>query len=289
MQDAKTKLLDSYLLTLSEMTREDLPKLHELSIGVNWPHRAHDWAMLFDLGEGYVTRDPIERILGSAMWFPFGEHMASIGMVITSPRLQDHGAGRWLMQHILARTAQRNKILNATKAAYRLYLSLDFVPRRTVFQHNGIVHSVPDSSGGARPLAAGDTAAIIALDAAAYGAGRGAVMEQVLARSEGTVLDINGEVTGFALRRPFGRGHVIGPVVAESEEDAIRLIQPHVAALEGKFARLDTRAEAEDGPLRSFLSSAGIGLYDTVTTMTMGEPPAQGPVTTFSLINQALG
>ena len=221
------------------------------------------------------------------MWFPMGSRLASIGMVITSPRLQDQGTGRWLMQHILARTDQRTKVLNATKAAYRLYLSLDFVPRKTVFQHNGIIHCVPSAADRARPSRPDDLEAMVELDAQAYGANRAALLAKVLALSEGTVLERGGEVTGFALRRKFGRGNVIGPIVAETEEDAIILIQPHVAALQGQFARVDTRAK--EGPLRRYLSEAGIALFDTVTTMTLGDVPLQGPVTTFGLVNQAVG
>jgi GNAT superfamily N-acetyltransferase len=281
------RTIDSYLLTLSEMKIEDVPRLHELSIGVNWPHRANDWEMLFGLGQGLVTRDEIGRILGSAMWFPMGPDLVSIGMVITSPRLQDHGSGRWLMHHILEETKDRGKILNATKAAYRLYLSLDFVPRKTVFQHNGVVHTVPDAPDMTRPIEPRDTSAVIALDAEAYGADRTPVIDKILPISTGTVLERGGSVTGFALCRQFGRGHVIGPVVAETQEEAVSLIRPHVEALKGKFARMDTREES--GVLRQFLAEAGIAPYDTVTTMTLGKVPDPGRLTTFGLVNQALG
>jgi len=287
VQAAPTITLDSYELALSPMTVEDVPLLHELSIGVSWPHRPKDWELLISLGEGFVARDPIGRILGSAMWFPMGHRLASIGMVITSPRLQDHGAGRWLMHHILDRVASRGKVLSATKAAYRLYLSLAFEPRQTVYQHQGIVTKLPDGPTSARPSRKEDIEAIIALDAAAYGADRSPVFERILPVSEGTVIERAGRVRGFALRREFGRGHVVGPVVAETEEDAIALIRPHVAAFKDRFLRVDTRAE--EGPLRRFLDEAGMPLYDTVTTMTRGEVPPPGPVMTYGLVNQALG
>ncbi len=115
MQADLTKALDSYELTLTDMVPEDVPRLHELSIAVNWPHRPKDWELAINLGRGYLARDEIGRVLGSAMWFPMGETLASIGMVITSPRLQDHGAGRWLMHHVLSDTTGRSKVLNATK------------------------------------------------------------------------------------------------------------------------------------------------------------------------------
>src|SRR3712207_7470091 len=52
----------------------------------------------------------------------------------SSPRLQAQGNGRWLMDQVLGRCGDRNLILNATRAAYQLYVSLGFVPEATVYQ-----------------------------------------------------------------------------------------------------------------------------------------------------------
>lgn len=287
MQAELTKVLDSYELKCTDMLPEDIPRLHELSIAVNWPHRPKDWELTINLGHGHLARDEIGRVLGSAMWFPMGEKLASIGMVITSPRLQDHGAGRWLMQHVLADTIGRSKVLNATKAAYRLYLSLGFSPRATVFQHQGIAFRVPDGPDYAQTMLADHADAIVALDAQAYGADRRPVFDRLFSVSQGTVILQDGAVKGFALCREFGRGRLIGPVVAETEEDAVALIRPHIIAHKDSFMRMDTRAE--NGLLRSFLDDAGIAMHDTVTTMTLGEMPDTGPVTTFGLVNQAVG
>lgn len=283
-----TKTLDSYQLIVSALTEDDIPRLHELSIGVKWPHRPEDWRMLLQLGEGIGARDEIGRLVSSAMWFPFGPEMATLGMFITAPRLQDHGAARWLMHHVLDRTKGRRKRLSATKAAYRLYLSMDFQPVATVFQHNGVVTTLPAAPGGARPATEADWPAIRALDSRAIGAPRDALLDLLLPQARATVLEDGGRVTGFALCRPFGRGYVIGPVVAESEEQVLAVIAPHVADHEGRFLRMDTRERA--GPLRDYLEQSGMVLYDSVTTM---ERDGHGLVTegarTFGLATQALG
>lgn len=285
---APTKLLESYELAVASMELADVPKLHELSIGVGWPHRPEDWAMVIGLGSGIVARDEIGRIVGSAMWFPLGENHAAIGMVITSPRLQEHGAGRWLMGHILDQVGARGKVLNATRAAYRLYISLGFMPLGPSYQHNGVVTSVAADPRHARSMEVADHAAIHRLDSAAMGIARPDVLKRLLAVSTGSVVERDGQVTGFALCRKFGRGHVLGPVVAETEEDAIALVAPFVQAMEGQFLRLDTRQP--DGPFREFLVASGIRLHDTVTRMGLGSVPvATGPAQTFSLVNQALG
>ena len=103
--------IGGYALSCTPMQPEDVPRLHELSVSVSWPHRASDWAFALSLGQGWVARDPIGRVLGSAMWFPLSDAVVSVGMVITSPRLQVNGTGRWLMGRILADTAGRARVL----------------------------------------------------------------------------------------------------------------------------------------------------------------------------------
>ena len=270
------------------MTLDDIPRLHELSVAVAWPHRAEDWAVLIELGEGIIARDEIGRVVGSAMWFPIGTQFASIGMVIVSPRLQEHGAGRWLMDHVLARLDGRGKVLNATSLAYRLYASLGFQPLGSVFQHNGLVKRTPAILGDARPIEARDAAAIHALDAAALGAARPRIVDTLLAASTGMKLVRNGRLTGFALCRRFGRGLVIGPVVAETEDDALALVTPTIAAHRGRFLRMDTREP--DGRLRQMLTASGLRLQDTVTRMRLGRPlQPRSKARTFGLASHTLG
>lgn len=288
MQPAPTKLLESYELAVAPMELSDVPKLHELSISVSWPQRPEDWALLIGLGQGIVARDEIGRVLGSAMWFPLGEHHASIGMVITSPRLQEYGTGRWLMGHIFDQVGARGKVLTATRAAYRLYISLGFVPLSPSFQLQGIVSGVRPGPQYARAMQDGDRAAIHRLDSEAMGVARPEVIERLLSVSTGTVVERDGKITGFALCREHGRGHVVGPVVAENDDDAIALSVPFVQAMQGRFLRFDTRQP--DGAFRAFLQASGIQLYDTVMQMGLGDlPEATVPAKIYALVSQALG
>jgi GNAT superfamily N-acetyltransferase len=288
MEPDPVKQLDSYELTARPMGLDDIPALHALSIGVQWPHRPEDWVRLIRLGHGVVAEDKIGRVVGSAMWWPMGPDLARIGMVITTPRLQEQGAARWLMQQIAGPIGGRDKVLTATRAALRLYLSLGFRPGATVFQHQGIVVKAPAVVPGARPMTAADEAAVRALDAGALTAERRAVLDELLAVSEGTVVERGGEVAGFALCRRFGRGHVVGPVVATSEEDALALIAPHMAAHAERFLRLDILEP--EGPLRAYLETCGLSLYDTATLMSLGRDRApKGPAKIYALASHSLG
>ncbi|MFC6673397.1 hypothetical protein [Marinobacterium aestuariivivens] len=139
-----------------------------------------------------------------------------------------------------------------------------------------------------RALEATDLADIARLDQDAFGADRTATLCELLEHSSGMVLERDGRIAGFALCRRFGRGHVVGPVVARDCADAIALTTPHVATHAGSFLRVDT-AQSEGG-YTEFLSRCGMPEFDQVTTLSL--PPrmqADSGVHTFALASHTLG
>lgn len=288
MAERSHRLVDSYDLMTRPITPQDIPRLHELSVAVGWMHRAEDWAVALKLGEGIFLADEIGRPFGSAMWFPVAEDMAMLGMVITTPRLQERGAGRWMMEQILARTGQRDLALNATRAAFRLYLALGFQPGLTVWQHQGVVSAGVVSDPRVRAMTPQDRAAIHALDTRAYTADRRRALDLFLDQSTGTVVEEGGRITGYALCRRFGRGHVVGPIVAADAADAAAVTAPHLAAHRGHYLRIDTRET--EGPFVDLLNASGLRPRDTVTSMTLGRPRTVDPdAHVFALAIQAIG
>jgi GNAT superfamily N-acetyltransferase len=290
--------LDSFKLTLGNIADIELDRLHALSTSVGWPHRAEDLQFLRDFGKGVVALDDIGRILGSAMWFPYGGNFATIGMVITSPRLQANGAGQWLMNHILDQVKDRDIGLNATRVAHRLYLSLDFKPEATVYQCQGEALDPPQMDlppdTALRAIEPGDLDAVSVLDEAAFGADRKPLLARLLPHSKGLALIRHAKIEAFSFCRPFGRGQVVGPVVAMSDTDAISVVRPHVVEHAGRFLRLDTREKG--GAFAEFIARCNLPIFDTVTTMSLGRRwPVSKPGEvkskphTFALAGQAIG
>lgn len=291
--------LDSFELTIGDIKDADLDALHALSLSVGWPHRAKDWQIVRDMGRGIVARDAIGRVLGSAMWFDFTPDFTTFGMVITSPRLQTLGTGRWMMEHIIAETGSRALGLSATHSAKRLYGSFGFRTERIVYQCNGEAVAPPveplPSGTLLRSVDESDLAEIAALDLAAYGADRTPILARLLSVSKGVALVRGGRMIAFSLCRRFGRGHVIGPVVAASDEEAIAVTRPHVVEHAGSFLRIDTRQQT--GAFPRFIMRSGLPIYDTVTSMSLrrswlrgdGAPPSDGLPLTYGLASQALG
>ncbi|MHA6345693.1 GNAT family N-acetyltransferase [Roseivivax sp. CAU 1761] len=269
---AENRRVDAFEASTRALTPDDLPLMHELTISVFWPHRARDLELLLSLGQGYLAMDEIGRALGSGMVFRMGDDFAMLGMMITHPRLQTNGVGRWLLDRIMAECAGRDLRLNATRQGYRLYESAGFVPVATVHQHQGtarrITRPAPQAGVDLREMTEADRGAVLALDRAAFGADRQPVLEALLGRSRGLIATRDGTPVGFALDRNFGRGRVIGPIVAETPEMAQALIAPTIAAHEGRFLRVDT--PHDDTVFNAFLAAAGLGDFDTVTEMRIG-------------------
>jgi len=290
-----SRTVDAFDVRVADIADIDLERLQALSISVGWPHRAEDWQFVREVGHGFVALDEIDRVLASAMWFPHGDDFATIGMVMTSPRLQALGVGDWLMKRVLSASAGRTYRLNATRAALALYRSLGFIGHRTVFQCQGEARSGdrPASATPVRRLEAADLAAVTALDERAFGISRAGLMARLFEQSVGYGLERDGALVAFALCRPFGRGHVVGPAVAGTDEDAIAVVQPHVDEHDGRFVRLDTHLD--EGPFPLFVARSGLKIHDTVLTMSLGapltDPSTRAPdrPVTYALATQALG
>jgi hypothetical protein len=287
-------LLDNFTVSARDIAEADVNSLLALSVGVGWPHRAEDWEFMRSVGHGRVAMDESGRVHGTAMWFPFGEACATIGMVITTPRLQTNGGGQWLTRHVLERTQGRALGLHATHQSHRLFLSLGFVDEGPVYRNEGHVVAPPGPASPTdaeiRAFAHSDLSAIREMDRTTTGWNRDTLIDALVMRSCGTVLVRNGRPEAFALMRPFGRGTVIGPVVAASEEDALSVLHPLIAGQTGKYVRIDTQDETSR--FTSFARLCGLGLVEKVTRMSRGEPwpfTSANVPSQFAMASQATG
>lgn len=270
-------------LVAQDIADVDVKLLHALSLAVGWSYRSKDWDFLRRAGRGIVAVDGIGRVFGSAMWFPQGDDFATIGLVITTPRIQAQGGGRWLMDQVLEQCGDRNLALNATRAADHLYVSLGFTKEAIVYMHQGIVPSTlpatPALDGELVELSGDNVGEMIDLDTRAFGSNRGKVLALLAEDASIRALRRGGEIVGYSMCREFGRGQVVGPLIARNDQDAIHLTAVHLKNLTGRFTRVDTREK--DGIFVEFLQQSGLDVADTFTTMSKGRrllrPKDQAP------------
>ena len=270
----ETFQLDSFAVAVRDIADADLKALHALSLSVGWAHRSEDWEFMREVGRGLVALDESGRVHGSAMWFPSGADFATVGMVIVTPLLQRHGGGQRLMRHVLEQAKGRALGLHATEQSHQLFLSLGFADEEPVYLRQGYARPPPElapaSDAELGEFSQADLQAMQELDRLATGTERGDLIGALATRSRGTTLRRNGRLKACALVRPFGRGSVIGPIIAGSEDDALAVLRPLVAAECGRFVRIDLGGAT--GRLAEFAEQSGLSVSETVTRMSLGKP-----------------
>ena len=281
-------------VTLRPMTAADLDAAHTLSEEVRWPHRLADWEQAFRHAEGFVAeRDG--QVLGTALRFRWGPRHATLGLIIVTTAAQGRRIGHRLMTALLDGLGDCQLLLHATLEGRGLYERLGFERTGELRQHQGIALPAPLVALGAgrrlRPAGVNDGSALRALDAQARGMPRDALVDELVAGAEAAVvLDEGGVPRGFGLLRRFGRGHVIGPVVAPDTEGAQALIAHLAGVNAGRFTRIDI--DAASG-LAEWVESLGLARVDAPVTMQRGRQPASdggpGAARLYAIVTQAIG
>ncbi|TCN20640.1 GNAT family N-acetyltransferase [Sinorhizobium americanum] len=265
---------------------EHLDAAVALSRQAGWPHRPEDWQMVLALSEGIVAVED-DRIVGTVLVTSYKEDCATINMVIVDEAMRGRGLGRRLMDAALRIAGNRPLRLVATPEGLPLYEKVGFRETGRVLQQQGVVGEMA-TPAGVEPANASDVAAIADLDRRSFGADRSDLIASIEAVGEFAVIRRDGRVCGFSALRAFGRGEVIGPVVAANLNDAKALIAHFIARRPGQFLRIDTTADTGLGPWLAEQGLAHVGDAIVMTT-SVNERAADATATSFALANQAFG
>jgi ribosomal protein S18 acetylase RimI-like enzyme len=278
-------------VVLRAMTSADLSAAHALTVELRWPHRRVDWEHAFGHAEGLVAvRDG--QIVGTGLRCRWGPNHATIGLIVVAPACQGRRIGHRLMTALLDGLEGCSVLLHATSEGRGLYERLGFVRTGEIRQHQGIAQPAPLVALGLgrrlRPATEADLPMLRALDAAARGMPRPALIDELFRDADTTVvLDEDGRARGFAVLRRFGRGHVIGPVVAPDNDGAQALIAHLVGLNAGRITRIDIDF---DSGLAEWVESLGLLRVDAPTVMVRGAPLARdADARLYAIVTQALG
>ncbi|MGH2410332.1 MAG: GNAT family N-acetyltransferase [Chloroflexota bacterium] len=197
---------------------------------------------------------------------------AWVGLMAVDPPLQGRGIARALMEDLLGWLDERRcptVVLDASIAGAPLYEKLGFVDLDLVDAYR-LADQAPSpvpAGPAITPLTAYDLAEAIALDAAAFGHGRGATLPGFLAEHGGRAFihrDTSGMLDGYLIAQALR----IGPWVASTPKAALNLL---IAALALSYADapsvLIPRANAAGATL---LASQGFVLQRSLRHMARG-------------------
>ena len=268
------------------MQTSHLTEAMRLSGDAGWPHRREDWEFVCAISRGFVALVG-ERVVATALATPFG-NAAMVNLVIVDPPLRGRGLGREIMTRAMATLDPGSWHLVATEEGLPLYEKLGFRTVGRIAQHQGVI-DVTDPAGDAVWATPADLPALIEMDREATMMDRTSLFLALARQARFTVLRGPVGIAGFAAVRPFGKGRVIGPVVAGSLSEAQELISLVMSDHAGEFLRIDTAADTGLGP---WLGACGLPETGHGLIMQKGAAPGPGKINTpmvFALASQALG
>lgn len=238
--------------------------------------------MLLAQSEGVVALVD-GQVIGTALRAGFGPDLCTANMIIVRSDYQGRGLGRALMSSVLPSSGTCRLV--ATPEGLPLYEKLGFVETGRILQCQGAFQASGAPGAGIRAARADDVPQIAALESQAFGGDRSALVDWLWRNADLFVSTApGGEILGYAAKRVFGRGHVIGPVAAPDVETAKALIAAAAHDLDGQFVRIDT---SDQSGLKDWLDGLGLKHVSGGTTMQRGAGAEPAP--RYALFSQALG
>lgn len=283
-------------LTLEQLSIEDTAGLLQLTTHVQWDYSEQEVHTLLKVGTIFGHRDPSGQIVSSAAILPYGERLASIGLVIVNHSYRGYGLGRSLMQACMeAIPAHVPLMLTATTQGEPLYKKLGFQTVSSVYKllRDNTIISLPEREARADysiiPLADELLPALIRLDASSIGADRKQLMEARVQQADRVMVATkpDGTLVGYGMAVPVSDKLVLGPIVGTDAAMAVQLIKA-LAKDMPKVLRIDIPEGQEE--LRDRLLQLGFELsFQSPVMLRNAEqlPPRQR--TYFAIASQALG
>jgi ribosomal protein S18 acetylase RimI-like enzyme len=200
----------------------DLASAVELSRLAGWNQTIDDWELLLRLDpQGCFGIELADRIVATATLFCYGDQLAWIGMVLTSPDYRRMGFAQRLMQTALERASSlriKSTKLDATPEGQLLYEKLGFETEQVVerwFRDGRQTNAPIEPVRSLSPPA-------LEMDREAFGADRSVLLEELALRNPPNSTD---EAYGFS--RSGTRCRYLGPCVA-LEQKAARLVAEQI-------------------------------------------------------------
>ena len=249
---------------LDTLTAADTHACWQLSQALRWPHREADWQQFITWAKARGAALAVRadgRLIGCGLAWQWGHDQGSIGMVIVDDAWQRRGIGKRLFKGLLQALEGRDVMLQATTQGRPLYESLGFAAIGHARQFHG--RWQPPAEAGptvslatderTRLLQPQDLPALLAYDQRERGLTRPALLQALLAQMDtdercAVSVDEQGHLCGYGILRRFGRGWVVGPLLADGADRAVALVKRLIQERTGDFVRIDLAADTRAFP-----------------------------------------
>jgi len=236
-------------LSLGTLTLADVAGGLALSSGAGWNQTADDWAFFIEHGHAIGFRTASGTVVATAAAIVYSGGLGWISMVLVAPQWRHRGLASLLVENCIQRlrSVHVTPVLDATPAGEPVYRHLGFRAGFDLERWEGLGAPGETAShihADVRHAVAGDLDIIAALDRAANGVGRRALLHNLLAR-RGTQAWIARDGSGFVVARAGQRATQVGPLVASQPDAAVTLLTTTLQALAGPvFLDVPRRCDA---------------------------------------------
>ncbi|GIP62640.1 N-acetyltransferase [Virgibacillus pantothenticus] len=230
------------LVTLEE---EDIPGLITLSAAVEWDYDKYEIQTVISSGRVYGHKNKEGEIVSSAAIIPYGQSLASIGMVIVHPEYRGKGLGRKVTQKCIDSVSADNAImLIATDEGKLMYKRMGFYPIDYVHKYlcNNYLSIKPNNQldieiNSMRKV---DLPQVVRLDKDAFGEERKTFLIHRIKQAKDSIVvkDSDGTIIGFGLSILGPINLILGPIIAPNHHIASLLIDKLANNHQGKL-RID--------------------------------------------------
>ncbi|WP_169569685.1 GNAT family N-acetyltransferase [Sneathiella limimaris] len=284
-------------LEVKSLTVSDADRLLALSLSLDWDFTLKYWQVLLTLGQVVGCCDENGELVGTASFICYSDQYCFVGAVIVAEHMQGQGIGKSLMAELHRRIDKLGlpAKLIATEEGFPLYQKLGYEVvdhcTKMVIEESQEKPALPELPGVTfRPITAELRGKIQEFDAQFFGGDRTHVLSALQqAEYPGIVaLDKASErVLGFAMMIDRFEHLCIGPLVAETENLAIALIQMMIY---GQSRAIRTDSLSDKASFRSRLSDLGFKQDQTSPMMLRSQTGFhQAREQVFGIVTQAIG
>lgn len=262
---------------LRPLRADELPAILDWAAAEGW-NPGHDDAPAFFAADpgGFFVADAGDRPVAAISVVNHDPAMAFLGLYIVDPNWRGQGIGKRLWDHALSHAARRTVGLDGVPAQQGNYEKSGFVRAGETARYEGTLDGLIDPA--IRPVCPADLPALIAMDRAAQGYGRAAFLTAWLTdTATRRTLVLGPSLKGFVTVRACRIGTKIGPLLATTQDDALRLL--HAAASAADPGPLVVDVPDNQPGLTAFCRDAGLSCSFTTARMYRGPAPRMGDAT----------
>lgn len=231
---------------ICKFCKKDISRLIALSASVGWDYDENEIHTIMSVGTIYGHKTEKGEIISSAALIPYGNNLASIGMVIVNEHYRGYGLGKKVMQACISEVPNNVTImLAATKEGYPLYEKLGFQSitciHKLISDNNNSIYQIKKNHDyDIVPLTDNHFNDVHKLDRRAVGADRKLFLKSRIKQAQqGVVVRAkNGDLIGYGLSIEGPIHLILGPIVALNHDIATHIIHHLATSYKGKL-RID--------------------------------------------------